>query len=284
MYYNMFTMANIISLSNNHRDLIIERLAQQTSLRLPGQLSRNEGLITEEQRSIYLRNLLTHDPGVFLERHGDELFATELEYFHPLRSSSYEIYFYMKLLENKFTDTSNTGAAAKGTAPSSGGTRKNAAVKNRRLAKLEVLEDEGYFKMEAMRSREPYLYHLYIGQYTVQPRIVLEEEIETKPPSAIEEGAAGAADVLALRSAAQQLAGDIMDQHDKVDLLLRREAERETYALREQEEESESEETEEDDKEERVVAVLSEERSLDGDQANIPGEWPAPEDITHEQR
>lgn len=274
--------------SLSYRDLIIERLAQQTSLRIPGPLSRNDEPISEEKLSTYLRNLLTHDPGVFLERHGDDLLATELEYFSPLRCSSYEVDFYMKLLEVK-NKSNDREKAATGASPSSSGARKNAAAKNRRLAKLELLDKEGYFDMEAMRSREPYLYHLYIGQYILQPGASC-LEVDNNNTAAVEgekhskkaqvTGVAEENEVPAVRSAAAQIAGSIMDQHDELELMFRREAEREAYALQEEENESESEEEEEGE----TVAAKGVERQSARNEASIPEEWPTPEELTHEQR
>jgi hypothetical protein len=267
------------TIADEHRDLIIDRLSQLSSLRLPGQGTYPDKSTTVEKRSIYLRNLITHDPGVFLERHGDHLRTVELEYFSCLRSSSYEVDFYMKLLEDK---AAYEAAGTRGVAPlNSRATKKiAAAAKNRRLAKLEVLEKEGYFKMEAMRSREPYLYHIYIGQYTSGASSPVEEEnnadAKEEKEKIAEEKASAPIETEAVRSATAQLAGNIMDQHDELELLLRREAEREAYALQEQENESE----EEEEDEEAVTAP----RPSDRNEANIPGEWPAPEALTHEQR
>jgi hypothetical protein len=283
-------MSRELNLSD--RDLFIRRLAQQTSLRIPGSLFRNNQPITQDKRSTYLHNLLTHDPGVFLERHGDDLLANELEYFSPLRRTSYEVDFYMKLLEDK--DRSNVREKpATGAPPSScPAENKNAAAKNRRLAKLELLEKEGYFTTEAMRSREPYLYHLYIGQYISHPGVGSEvntafsaaedDEKSKKAPASSEEIEAPTA-----RSAVAQLAGTIMDQHDELEFMLRREAEREAYALQEEEDESEEEDEEKKKKGTNKGAVASAqgvERHSARHEANIHRDWPTPEELTHEQR
>jgi len=267
-------------------NLIIGRLAQQTSLRIPASLSRNDEPITQETRFAYLRNLLTHDPGVFLERYGDDLLEIELEYFIPLRRTSYEIDFYMKLLEDK--NTSNVRGKAATVASPSAVARKNAAVKNRRLAKLELLEKEGYFKMEAMRSREPYLHHLYIGQYSLHPNAGLEvdnataaegEEHSTKLPAT--EGAEKN-EAPPARSAFAQLADTLMDHHDELNLMLRRESEREAYARQEEQSETEEDEDEEEDGEAEGAQVV--ERELIRNESSVPGDWPAPEELTHEER
>ncbi|KAL4517670.1 hypothetical protein Ndes2526A_g02056 [Nannochloris sp. 'desiccata'] len=71
-----------------------------------------------------------------------------------------------------------------------------------------------------------------------------------------------------------------MDQHDELELMFRREAEREAYALQEEENESESEEEEEGE----TVAAKGVERQSARNEASIPEEWPTPEELTHEQR
>jgi hypothetical protein len=235
------------SLSGNLCDVIITRLAQQTYLRVPGQLDQS---ITVEKRFKYLRNLITHDPGVFLERHGDALNAPELDYFQALRSSSYEVDFYMKILEDKAATTSAAATDTPGAHPPPPGGAKRIA--NRRLAKLEILEQQGYFRMEAMRSREPYLYHLYIGKYIDQPFGSIKEENAVATENAPTSGTS---------TAIAQLTESILEKHDQLDLMIRSEAERE--ALRLIEEETESEEEEEEEEDDEAVAAKGVETFLD---------------------
>ena len=282
-----------LSDTSDLRNVIINRLAEQTSLRIPGQLSRNDEPITLEKRSVYLRNLLTHDPGVFLERHGDQLVGEELiNYFGPLRATSYEVDFYMKLLEDKIVPVAETAPDPTSASPTSSSARKKSTAKNRRLAKLGLLEKEGYFKLEAMRSREPYLYHLYIGQYSLQVSSPLEEEnggleevstegteneeVLLKQASATKEASS------IVSSAAAQLVENILDKHDELDLMVRREAERESYAL--QEEESESEEEEDEKEKDGGKGMAKGGGRTTRNDAEIPGEWPTPEELTNEQR
>jgi hypothetical protein len=76
------------------------RLASLTNLRLPAQLRRQPEGPSNQDRHRYLSQLLLHDPGVFLERHGSSLTPAELSNFHSLRGD-YEVDFYLKVLEDE---------------------------------------------------------------------------------------------------------------------------------------------------------------------------------------
>lgn len=76
------------------------RLATLTDLRLPAQLRRQEQGPSPQERLRYLTQLLLHDPGVFLERHGSSLTSSERLHFHSLRGD-YEVDFYLKMLEEQ---------------------------------------------------------------------------------------------------------------------------------------------------------------------------------------
>ena len=261
-------------------------ITAKIDLQLPGQ---SRAPITVEMRSTYLHGLLRHDPGVFLERHGEEaLLSTAtasdgssslLAYFEPLRASSYEVDFCMKLLEDKTTESINRKRSS------------SATVKNRRLAFLEKSLDAEYFSDEAMRQREPYLHHLYIGQYK---SAVQEEEKEEEEEEHSQEGSG---DVLPLRAVEQQqqprgaasatriasVAESIMEKHDEVELMVRREAEREKYATRKKHQ------NRDDDDDEAYSEHESDDDDSDDsdDDSNVVGQrdaWPEPELITEQQR
>ena len=87
------------SLSVAQEEELIIGLSNSEKLRLPARLS--QAAPTLEDRKQYLQALLSHDPGVFLERHGKTLNAKQRQYFEPLRKGSYEVDFYLKLLEDE---------------------------------------------------------------------------------------------------------------------------------------------------------------------------------------
>lgn len=130
---------------------ISQRLAGDLSLRLPATLQRDlKEPVTPEKRKEYVTALLERDPGVFLERYASKLSEQERAQFEPLRDD-YEVDFYLKLAEDE------AASAAAGM---------SATAKNRRLAQLNRLIDEGkYFSEDAMRGRAPLLHQQYIGQY-----------------------------------------------------------------------------------------------------------------------
>ncbi|CAN6215198.1 unnamed protein product [Urochloa humidicola] len=101
------------------------------------------------RRQAELRALLARDAPLFLERYGSTLSADELAAFDAL-GADYEVGWHLRRLR----------AAAAGAPPSA------ARVRNRRRAYLDRLVCEGeYFSEEAMREREPYLHHEYLGRF-----------------------------------------------------------------------------------------------------------------------
>ena len=136
-----------LQLSSQAVEQISDRLAEDPALRLPGNLTKSGEQPSAEKRQEYLRALLLRDPGVFLERHGDQLDAKELAAFEPLRGGSYEVDFYMKLLEDKQDQH-----------------KQDTDRKNRRLAYMNRLLHEGtFFSDDAMKERQPYLHHQVRG-------------------------------------------------------------------------------------------------------------------------
>lgn len=129
---------------------ISQRLSADLSLRLPASLQRDlKDPVTPQKRKNYVTSLLERDPGVFLERYASKLSQQERAQFEPLRDD-YEVDFYLKLAEDEEVSV-KSGLSTR--------------TKNRRLAQLNRLVDEGkYFSEEAMRSRAPLLHQQYIGQ------------------------------------------------------------------------------------------------------------------------
>lgn len=80
-------------------DAIVDDVSNSENLKLPARMSKAP-LELEDKRK-YLVALLSHDPGVFLERHGKLLSANQRSFFEPLRKDSYEVDFYLKLLEDE---------------------------------------------------------------------------------------------------------------------------------------------------------------------------------------
>ena len=173
-------------LSSRAVDSIVTRLAGHEDLWVPS-LVRG-GMMTKRE---YLHDLLCRDPGVFLERHGRLLTTEEIGEFERLRDSNYEVDFYLAQLNQPAIPTGSLSSVAK----------------NRRFAKMENLMSEGtYFSMDEMRQRQPYLYHLHVGQYTKQQE-----------------------DMPALDAGPYALAMEIMKQHDEDDATIRANEEQKLY-------------------------------------------------------
>ncbi|CAE6214720.1 unnamed protein product [Arabidopsis arenosa] len=108
---------------------------------------------SSDQRKSILLDLLRRDPAVFLERYGSELLVDELLAFDALKHD-YEVDWHLKNLRKKISPTSEELKS------------RSVAVRNRRLAYLNKLVSEGqYFSEDAMRDREPYLHHEYVGKF-----------------------------------------------------------------------------------------------------------------------
>jgi len=78
---------------------IASHLAADGALALPSNLSNKPPTLQDKES--YLKALLHHDPGVFLERHGKLITLEQRAAFESLRENSYEIDFYLKHLEDK---------------------------------------------------------------------------------------------------------------------------------------------------------------------------------------
>ena len=110
-------------------DSISERL-KDVPLKLPRSLGDQPDADAKE---MYLRNLLSRDAGIFLERHGGELNDGEKAKFEPLRPQSFEVDYYLGQLEDSISSSKFSSSAER------------AVVRNRRLAKLNRLNADGFF-------------------------------------------------------------------------------------------------------------------------------------------
>eukprot|EP00955_Chlamydomonas_euryale_P070456 360763-Chlamydomonas_euryale.AAC.5 len=92
--------------------------------------------------------------------YGRHLSVPERRHFECLRHN-YEVRFHLDALE---AVASGTGGGAGGAIGGARGEATPVAARNRRLAQLLRLKDDGeYFSMEAMQQRAPLLYQQYVG-------------------------------------------------------------------------------------------------------------------------
>ncbi|VYS69559.1 unnamed protein product [Arabidopsis thaliana] len=130
---------------------ITERLSSLDNLYFPRAVQLTAA--SSDQRKSILLDLLRRDPAVFLERYGSELLVDELLEFDAMKHD-YEVDWHLKNLRKKISPTSEEIKS------------RSVAVRNRRLAYLNKLVSEGqYFSEDAMRDREPYLHHEYVGKF-----------------------------------------------------------------------------------------------------------------------
>lgn len=93
---------------------------------------------------------------MFSERYGSQLTSNELQQFDVLKND-YEINWHVNHLRSIISPTSEELRS------------RSITVKNRRLAYLNKLISDGqYFSEDAMREREPYLHHEYVGKFQDQ--------------------------------------------------------------------------------------------------------------------
>ena len=212
----MENKSNMQQLTSQQALDLIKKISSDASLRIPGYRDQKATL---EQRQEYLGNLIMREPGIFLQQYGATCQTAELECFQPLRASNYEVDFYMTRLTQQ---TEKPKAIS-------------TLVRNRRLAEMiRRLEHTTYFSEVEMRRREPYLHHLWIGQYDNydSDHHPNEEQQETTAATDDNKGE-GETNPVAI------FAGNLLDRMDEVDLMVRREAESEAYKLQEEEEEEE---------------------------------------------
>eukprot|EP01117_Protostelium_nocturnum_P005454 TRINITY_DN1976_c0_g1_i4.p1 TRINITY_DN1976_c0_g1~~TRINITY_DN1976_c0_g1_i4.p1 ORF type:complete len:178 (+),score=51.54 TRINITY_DN1976_c0_g1_i4:214-747(+) len=149
------------------------QLAQHPEVLLPSVKSRNaEGEIVEivesisvDQKEEKLQRLIDTDIGIFLERYGKLL--NEEQWKDLLNQSNnrdnYELQFYLKKYMPSLS-VNNVKKEVKNREESS-----KTLVKNRRWAHVQRLMQDtspnGYFSMENMEKRRPYLYYQHVGRY-----------------------------------------------------------------------------------------------------------------------
>ncbi|KAF0903283.1 hypothetical protein E2562_026567 [Oryza meyeriana var. granulata] len=130
-------------------DRIAGRLSAVDGLYYPTSFLRSTPPPSAPDRKAALLALLSRDAPLFLERYGGALSHDELAAFDAF-AADYEVGWHLRRLR---------AALAGGPPPAS-------RVRNRRRAYLDRLVREGeYFSEEAMREREPYLHHEYLGRF-----------------------------------------------------------------------------------------------------------------------
>ncbi|KAL5750777.1 hypothetical protein ACOSP7_025380 [Xanthoceras sorbifolium] len=206
---------------------ITERLSSLDNLYFPRALQSNAS--TPSQRKSILLDLLSRDAVVFLERYGSQLTTDELREFDALKDD-YEINWHLKNLRSKMSPTSEELRS------------RSVTVKNRRLAYLNKLIGDGhYFSEDAMREREPYLHHEYVGKFQD-----LSERSMARPGERWSE-------TLIRRAEEAILVAKIREEQQRLGV-----DEREWVGNeRNQQEEQEEEEEEEEDEENEAVKVAS---------------------------
>ncbi|KAK4745241.1 hypothetical protein SAY87_011553 [Trapa incisa] len=138
-------------LTNEAKESIAERLSSLENLYFPRAL--HSSAEDPSQRKFIFLDLLSRDVAVFLERYGSQLTAQELQEFDGLKDD-YEINWHLDHLRSIKSPTSAELRS------------RSITVKNRRRAYLSKLVNDGqYFSEDAMREREPYLHHEYVGKF-----------------------------------------------------------------------------------------------------------------------
>lgn len=141
------------SLDDDVVQTITQRLSLLPDLRLPHSFNCRGDSVPQSEKKSHLTDLLRRDAALFLERHGAHLSCSELEEFQALKED-YEINWHLSHLKSFMDPTAEERKAHA------------AVVKNRRLAFMDRLIDDGHFFSEdAMRMRAPLLHHEFLGQF-----------------------------------------------------------------------------------------------------------------------
>ncbi|OIT20806.1 PREDICTED: coiled-coil domain-containing protein 97 [Nicotiana attenuata] len=139
------------SLSNQSMEKISDRLSGLDNLYFPR--AQQPSASTASQRKSLLLDLLTRDVPLFLERYGSQLTSDDLNEFEALKND-YEINWHLNRLRSVISPTQEDLKS------------RSVKIKNRRRAYLDKLVNDGqYFSEDAMREREPYLHHEYVGKF-----------------------------------------------------------------------------------------------------------------------
>ncbi|CAH9114120.1 unnamed protein product [Cuscuta europaea] len=138
-------------LSCGTMDRISGRLSQLDNLYFP--IAAKSSAATPSCRKSLLLDLLSRDVPIFLERYGSLLTKDELGEFDVLKDD-YEVNWHLHHLLSLISPTESELKS------------RSVKVKNRRRAYMDKLVSGGqYFSEDAMREREPYLHHEYIGKF-----------------------------------------------------------------------------------------------------------------------
>ncbi|KAL0326617.1 UNVERIFIED_CONTAM: hypothetical protein Sangu_1739700 [Sesamum angustifolium] len=140
------------TISSEAKESITERLSLMEDLYFPLKVQPSVAANPSHRKSLLI-DLLSTDAAVFLERYGSKLSLEELSQFDVLKDD-YEINWHLNHLRSVINPTVEERKS------------KLAKIKNRRLAYMDKLMLDGhYFSEDAMREREPYLHHEYVGKF-----------------------------------------------------------------------------------------------------------------------
>jgi hypothetical protein len=138
-------------LSNEAVEGISERLSNLENLYFPRAIQPSAS--SPSQRKSLFLDLLHRDLPVFLERYGTKLTVEELKEFDSM-TDDYEINWHLNHLRPLISPTTEELRS------------RSKKIKNRRRAYMDKLISDGqYFSEDAMREREPYLHHEYVGKF-----------------------------------------------------------------------------------------------------------------------
>ncbi|KAJ8543517.1 hypothetical protein K7X08_006040 [Anisodus acutangulus] len=139
------------TLSNQSMEKLSDRLSALDNLYFPR--AQQSTASTASQRKSILIDLLSRDVPLFLERYGSQLTSDELDEFETLKND-YEVNWHLNRLRSVISPTQEDLKS------------RSVKIKNRRRAYLDKLISDGqYFSEDAMREREPYLHHEYVGKF-----------------------------------------------------------------------------------------------------------------------
>ncbi|MED6136717.1 hypothetical protein PIB30_058412 [Stylosanthes scabra] len=220
-------------MSSEAMEKISERLSCLENLYFPRALQSTATL--PSQRKQIFRDLLSRDVALFLERYGSELTSNELGEFDSMKDD-YEVNWHVKRLRSIMNPTSKELRM------------RSVTVKNRRRAYLDKLVSDGhYFSEDAMREREPYLHHEYVGKFQDQSGRGMARPGERW------------SETLMRRCEEAELVAKIRVEQQRMGV-----AERDWVGNERFQEEEEEEEEEEEDEDEEEEEEQDEERKKDG--------------------
>eukprot|EP00808_Paulinella_micropora_P004207 g19566.t1 len=152
---------------------VVAQLVERRSELVLKPSTHNAQKLSETQIHDLLLSQLSQDPGLFLEKYGELLH--EFDFFYAYQDN-YAVAHYLGCYDKSKKPTGREGQRAK--------EKQAALAKNRRYRYMQKMLEEGstFFSLSEMASRQPELYHQYIGQHRAssQPiRPVLEQKLHT---------------------------------------------------------------------------------------------------------